>query len=143
MKALPTILIVEDMDDDVFFLKRALLRAGIVNPLQVAVDGQQALNYLSGTGVHADRTAHPLPFLILLDMKLPYVMGLDVLKWIRRHPELNATAVAVLSSSQQENDVNDVLAEGGDAYLVKPATPEKLTRLMEAIREGRKAVVDL
>src|SRR5437868_2103044 len=77
-----TILQVEDDPNDVVFLKYALTKAGVANPLQVATDGQEAIDYLQGTGRFADREQFPLPCLILLDLKLPHVMGLDVLKWI-------------------------------------------------------------
>ena len=126
-----TILVVEDTEDDVFFLKRALKDAEISNPTQVVVDGQQALDYLSGTGVYADRENYPLPFLILLDLKLPYVMGLDVLRWIRDRAEFSSILVAVLTSSQADNDIAATTRLGGDFYLVKPATKPKLLDLVK------------
>ncbi len=130
MKAAPTILVVEDMEDDVFFLKRALKGAGIANSLQVVVDGREAIHYLSGQGAYADRAAHPLPFLILLDLKLPYVMGLDVLKWIRQRPRFDSIVVAVLSSSHQQSDLSATGALGGNSYIVKPPTAQKIAQLM-------------
>ena len=71
-----TLLLVEDAEDDVLFMKRALKKAGITNPLQVVGDGQQAMDYLAGKGAFADRRQHPLPILMLLDLKLPQVPGL-------------------------------------------------------------------
>jgi CheY-like chemotaxis protein len=130
-----TILLVEDTDDDVFFLKRALKSAEIPNPVQVATDGQQALDYLSGTGAYADRAAFPLPFLVLLDLKLPYVMGLDVLKWIRARRELDGIIVAVLTSSQQDHDITETTRLGGNFYFVKPPSKQKLTELMRSLAE--------
>ena len=129
------ILIVEDTEDDVFFLKRALRDSKIDHPLKVVTDGRQALEYLQGEGAHADRTQSPLPFLILLDLKLPYVMGLDVLKWIRERPEFANTLVVVLTSSQHERDMEETYRLGGDAYLIKPATPAKLLELMKNLRD--------
>jgi CheY-like chemotaxis protein len=126
-----TILIVEDTEDDVFFLKRALKAAEIVNPVQVVVDGQQAIDYMAGDGAFADREKYPLPFLILLDLKLPYVMGLDVLKWIRERPEFKPILIAVLTSSQADNDISATTRLGGDFYLVKPASKQKLTDLVK------------
>jgi DNA-binding response OmpR family regulator len=79
-----TILLVEDDANDVFFMKRAMKLAGMLNPVQVASDGQQAIQYLSGAGDYGDRERFPLPGLVLLDLKLPHVMGLDVLKWSRK-----------------------------------------------------------
>jgi len=128
-----TILVVEDTDDDVFFLKRALKSASIPNPVQVVEDGQKALDYLSGAGAYADRAMYPLPFLVLLDLKLPYVMGLDVLKWIRSQREFDPMIVAVLTSSQQDNDLTETTRLGGNFYFVKPPTPEKLSDLVRKL----------
>ena len=88
-----TILQVEDDPNDVFFLQHAMKKAGVANPVQVATDGQQAIDYLRGVGKFADRKKFPLPCLILLDLKLPHVMGLDVLKWIRQQPGHDPPAI--------------------------------------------------
>ncbi len=128
-----TILIVEDTEDDVFFLKRALRDSGIDHTLNVVVDGQQALDYFQGKGDYSDRLKHPLPFLVLLDLKLPYVMGLDVLKWIREQPEFNTTTVVVLTSSQQDRDMEETIRLGGNAYLIKPPTRVKLLEMIERL----------
>jgi CheY-like chemotaxis protein len=128
-----TILVVEDTEDDVFFLKRALKSASISHPVQVVGDGQKALDYLSGAGVYADRAVYPLPFLVLLDLKLPYVMGLDVLKWIRERREFDPMIVAVLTSSQQDHDLTETTRLGGNFYFVKPPTPEKLSELVKKL----------
>jgi len=126
----PTILIVEDTDDDVFFLKRALKDSGINYPLNIAIDGQQALDYLQGKDAYTDRSKHPIPFLVLLDLKLPYVMGLDVLKWIRSQPVYNSVLVAVLTSSLQTSDMQETFRLGGNAYLIKPASRTKLLEMI-------------
>jgi CheY-like chemotaxis protein len=128
-----TILVVEDTEDDVFFLKRALKAASIGNPVQVVDDGQKAIDYLSGLGPYADRDAYPLPFLVLLDLKLPLVMGLDVLKWIRERREFDPVLVAVLTSSQQDQDLTATTRLGGNFYFVKPPTPQKLSELVKKL----------
>jgi CheY-like chemotaxis protein len=128
-----TILVVEDTEDDVFFLKRALRDASINNPVQVVVDGQQALDYLTGTGDYADREKFPLPFLVLLDLKLPYVMGLEVLRWIREQPEFNSMLVAILTSSQQDSDISATTKLGGNFYFVKPPSKQKLSDLVKSL----------
>jgi CheY-like chemotaxis protein len=130
-----TILIVEDTEDDVFFLKRALRDSDIDHPLSVVVDGQQALDYLAGKGIYSDREKYRVPFLILLDLKLPYVMGLDVLKWIRQQPEHATTLIVVLTSSQQDRDMEETYRLGGNAYLVKPPTRAKLLEMVESLRD--------
>src|SRR5512140_2527616 len=98
------ILLVEDEPNDVFFFQRAMNKAGILNPMQVANDGQAAIDYLQGVGKFARRAEFPLPALILLDLKLPFVLGLDVLKWIRQQPEWNPIVV-ILRSSSEEADI--------------------------------------
>ncbi len=126
-----TILVVEDTEDDVFFLKRALRDSKIDYPLNVVVDGKQALDYLQGIGDYADRSLYPLPFLILLDLKLPYVMGLDVLQWIRRQPIFADMPVVVLTSSQHDRDMKETSRLGGDGYIIKPATSAKLLEMIQ------------
>ena len=130
-----TVLVVEDTEDDVFFLKRALKEANVQNPLQVVSDGQQALDYLEGVGDFANREIYPLPFLILLDLKLPYVMGLDVLRWIRARREFDHMLVVVLSSSQQDSDIEATHRMGGNFYLTKPPNGSKLTQLIDTLKD--------
>jgi CheY-like chemotaxis protein len=126
------ILLIEDEENDVFFFKRAMNKVGLTNPVQVASDGREAIDYLKGTGKFAGRTEFPLPSLILLDLKLPFVMGLDVLKWIREQPGL-APIVVILSSSQQDEDIAAAYRLGANAYLVKPAEVTKLEEMVKAI----------
>jgi CheY-like chemotaxis protein len=130
-----TILLVEDTEDDVFFLKRALRDSGIKNPLQVVVDGQQALDYLQGNKQFADREQYPLPFLILLDLKLPHVMGLEVLRWIRQSKGFETVLVVVLTSSQEDSDITATYQLGGNSYLIKPPNREKLLELVKSLGE--------
>lgn len=128
-----TVLLVEDTEDDVFFLKRALKEAEIHNPLQTVPDGQQALDYLEGKGPFADREKYPIPFLVLLDLKLPYVMGLDVLKWIRQRPQFEKMLIVVLTSSQQDSDIEATYRLGGNFFLIKPPNGQKLLELVKRL----------
>jgi len=130
----PTILLVEDEENDVLFMKMALEKAGIVDGLQVAEDGTQAIDYLSGQGVFADRVRHPLPVLVFLDLKLPRIMGIDVLKWIRDQPALDTMVVIVLTSSQQRSDIHLACSLGANSYLVKPSSPLDLNEMMELVK---------
>src|SRR5438552_3096681 len=100
------ILIAEDSEEDSEILKRALHRAGPNIPLLFVRDGQQAMDYLAGHGPYADRTQHPLPRLILLDLKMPKVDGFDVLGWLQKQPKLNLLPVTVLTSSSFDKDVD-------------------------------------
>ena len=130
-----TILLVEDDENDVFFMKRAMKLAEMCNPVQVASDGRQAIRYLGGTGQYGDRAQFPLPGLVLLDLKLPHVMGLDVLKWIREQPELKSVIVLVFTSSRLSPDINQAYSLGANSYLVKPSEPEGLTEMLRLIKQ--------
>ena len=133
-KPLQTILLVEDDENDVFFFQRAMNKAGMTHPLQVVRDGQEAISYLQGGGKFSHRAQVPPPGLILLDLKLPFVMGLDVLKWIRQQSGL-APVVIILSSSQQEADIAEAYRLGANAYLVKPAETSDLAEMVRAISD--------
>jgi DNA-binding response OmpR family regulator len=133
-KTTQPILLVEDDENDVFFFQHAMTKAGIDYPLHVARDGQEAINYLAGVGKFARRDEFPLPSLILLDLKLPLVMGLDVLRWIRRQPRL-VPIVIILSSSQEESDIAAAYSLGSNAYLVKPLQTSELGAMVRAVSE--------
>jgi CheY-like chemotaxis protein len=93
-----TLLVVEDNEDDVYFLRRALKAVAPALPVRFVYDGQAAVDYLKGTGPSADRAAHPLPALVFLDLKLPFVHGLEVLATIRGTPAGNSACRAISSS---------------------------------------------
>jgi CheY-like chemotaxis protein len=128
-----TILLVEDNQDDVFLMERALRKAAIANPIQVVNDGGSAIDYLAGKGRFAVRENFPLPGLIFLDLKLPYFDGFEVLEWMRAQPALSSTMVVILSSSGESRDRERANALGVRSYLVKPPTPDKLIALMVSI----------
>jgi CheY-like chemotaxis protein len=129
-----TILLVEDDENDVFLVKRAMQKAGVVNPIRVASSGQEAIDYFQGTGKFADRKEFPLPCLVLLDLKLPRVMGLDVIKWIRQQPEVSAIVI-VLTSSKDDADIAAAYRHGANGYLVKPSDVAQLTDMARAIKD--------
>ena len=114
------VLLVEDDQDHVLLVQRAFSKANLVNPLRVVRDGEDAIAYLQGTGAYTDRSRHPLPSLILLDMKLPRKSGLEVLSWLRGTPPISQTPVVVLSSSAESGDIQKAYALGVNSYLVKP-----------------------
>ena len=128
------ILLVEDNEDDVFLMRRALRGARVANPLYVVEDGQEAENYLSGVGKYADRAEYPVPAIVFLDLKLPYISGHDVLAWIRRQKDLEGLVVIVLTSSNEASDLSRCYALGANSYLVKPPTPEQLEDLAKAFK---------
>jgi CheY-like chemotaxis protein len=129
------ILLVEDSEDDVFFMERAMKAAGFRGDIHVAKDGQVALDYLGGTGGYADRKTHPLPSLVLLDLKLPHVLGLDVLKWIRTRPELQALPVVVLTSSGERSDLERAYRLGANSFMVKPSDTDDLGGLAKCVTD--------
>ena len=129
-----TILQVEDDPNDVFLLQQAMTKAGVTNPIQVATDGQQAIDYLKGVGKFAHRETFPLPCLVLLDLKLPHVMGLNVLKWIRQQPGA-ALVVVMLTASGEDADIAAAYRLGVNGFLVKPTQASKLVEMAKAIKD--------
>jgi CheY-like chemotaxis protein len=130
-RELPIILLVEDDEDDVFLMERALSQTRLEVTMHIATNGQEAIDYLSGNGPYGDRAAHPLPALIFLDLKLPFVNGFEVLEWMRSRPALSDIQVLVLTSSPEDRDRQRAQNLGVKAYLVKPPTPQML---LEAFR---------
>lgn len=128
------ILYAEDDPNDVFIMRRAMKTAGIKNPLQVVDHGQAAIDYLDGNGQYADRGRFPLPCLMLLDMKLPYLSGLEVMKWIRRESSMPTLLVVFMTSSREEMDIDQAYRLGANAYLVKPPDSQKLAEMLEALK---------
>jgi len=129
-----TLLLVEDNEDDLFFMQRAIKAAEISNALQVVRDGQAAIDYLAGEGEYADRNRFPTPCLTLLDLKLPRRSGFEVLSWLRRQSELQALVVIVLSTSKERRDIENAYGLGANAYLVKPNDVTRLTEMLKAIK---------
>jgi DNA-binding response OmpR family regulator len=129
-----TILQVEDDPNDVFLFQHAMTKAGVTNPVQVASDGQQAIDYLQGAGKFADRQKYPFPCLVLLDLKLPYVMGLDVLKWIRSQPGMVLTVI-MLTASGEEADIVTAYRLGANGFLIKPSEASKLHEMVKSIKD--------
>ena len=129
----PTILQVEDDANDVFLMERAWGKASFSSQVQVAPDGREALRYLHGEGEYADRERHPLPCLTLLDLNLPYVHGLEVLKQIRADPRLRKFIVVILTSSLADSDIERAYELGANSFLTKPNNIEDLQELVELI----------
>jgi|SRR6185312_3150435 len=126
------ILLVEDNADDEALTRRALKKNNILNKLVVAHDGVEALDFLFGTGPHAGRDLSVMPTLILLDLKLPKVDGLEVLRRLRDDPRTRAVPVVVLTSSKEEQDLAQSYRIGVNSYIRKPVDFEQFT---EAVRQ--------
>jgi CheY-like chemotaxis protein len=106
-----------------------LAKAG-VGPVFHVEDGKAAMDYLAGQGAYADRVRHPLPAVVLLDLKMPFFSGHEVLEWVRTQPELSALKVYVLTSSGEMTDRDRVKKAGAEGYFVKPLTPEHVAVVM-------------
>lgn len=130
-----TIALVEDNEDDLFFMKRALKAADITNPLQVLVNGTTAMEYLQGRGKFADRAAYPLPFLLLLDLKLPDMSGFDILRWIKGPGGLHTMAAIVLTTSGEIRDIEMAYELRANSFLIKPAGADRLLDLVIALKQ--------
>jgi CheY-like chemotaxis protein len=128
-----TILLVEDNPKDVFLVKRALRKAQVVTPVQVVNDGDAAVHYLSGEVPYSDRMAHPLPVMVLLDLKLPRRSGAEVLTWIRQKPDLRRLPVVILTSSREYADINRIYDLGANAYIVKPMDFDQLVDVLKTL----------
>jgi two-component system response regulator len=127
-----TILVVEDNPDDEALMLRALRKNGIANEIVVARDGVEALDYLFGEGQYAGRTAENVPELILLDLKLPKIDGLDVLKRLREDDRTKYVPVVVLTTSSEQRDIVESYNLGANSYVTKPVDFQEF---MEATRQ--------
>src|SRR6266704_614603 len=115
-----TVLHIDDDLNDTELLCAATRRAEAHFDLQNVEDGEQAMAYLNGVPPYSDRKLHPLPALILLDLKMPRATGFEVLSWIRAQPQISHLPVVVLSGSELKDDIQRAFAAGANSYLVKP-----------------------
>lgn len=128
----PTILVVEDEEDSVLLLESAFRKAQFSNPVHRVSHGALAIEYL--TQAVAKNRPVPLPALILLDLKLPLVSGIEVLKWIRAHPTLYSRVVIIFTSSAEPRDIAEAYKAGANSYLVKPTNLSSLTELANGLK---------
>jgi two-component system, response regulator len=127
------ILLVEDNPDDVALTLRALKKNNIVNDVVVARDGEEALEYLTATGRYAGHTAADLPQLVLLDLKLPKVGGLEVLRAMRANPQTRLLPVVVLTSSSEEPDILASYDLGANSYIRKPVDFDQFLQAIQQL----------
>jgi CheY-like chemotaxis protein len=126
------ILLVEDNADDEALSVRALKKNGVLNEVVVARDGVEATDFLFGTGTYAERGLRDLPAVVLLDLKLPRMDGLEVLRRIRSDPRTKVLPVVVLTSSIEEADLAKCYSLGANSYLRKPVD---FDQFMDAVRQ--------
>lgn len=133
MTARSLILLVEDSRDDAFFLRRAFLKAGLSHPIVDVRNGQQAVNYLSGNALYADRSLYPLPKLLLVDLKMPLMDGFELLAWLQTRPDLHGLPAIVISASHLPSDMERARQLGAQDYFVKSTDPGDLVKLAQEV----------
>lgn len=134
-KSRPTILLVEDEQTDVRLFKRALSRAGVENSVEHLDRGDTALAYLQGIGSYADRERYPIPVLIILDVKLQGLSGLELLHWIRLQKPLRRIPVLVLTSESSDRYMEAAYDAGANSYLLKSFSPDEMERVVSLITQ--------
>ncbi len=127
-----TILLVEDNPDDIELTLRALKKNNIVNDVVVTHDGEEALDYLAGTGNYTSHDKSDLPIVVLLDLKLPKIDGLEVLRHIRADATTRLLPVVILTSSAEERDLVSSYSLGANSYIRKPVN---FDQFIEAVRQ--------
>jgi two-component system, response regulator len=127
------ILLVEDNPDDALLTLRALKKNSIANEVVVARDGVEALDYLFGTGAHSSRDTRRQPQVVLLDLNLPRVGGLEVLKRLRTHERTRLLPVVVLSSSKEDEDIVASYSSGANAYVRKPVAFDEFADAVKTV----------
>jgi CheY-like chemotaxis protein len=129
------ILSAEDEETDRFILSLAFQRANLPHALATVRDGGECMDYLSGVGVFADRTLHPLPVLLLLDLKMPCMHGFEVLEWLATRSEFKDLPVVVLSSSSDESDIQKARQLGARDYFVKPHSIDEWVKILQQLHQ--------
>jgi len=128
-----TVLLVEDDPNDVLLIRRAFEKARILNPFKVVHNVEEAVSYLKGEGRFANRGEYPLPILIILDLKMPRMSGLEFLQWLSEEPAMKRIIVVVLTSSNEAPDINLAYELGANSYLVKPVQFDDLMRIVREL----------
>src|SRR2546423_5772052 len=129
------VLLVEDDPNDALLVRKAAQKTLSGIPFLVVSNGQEAIQYLKGEGVYADRARFPFPDIVLLDLKMPVMNGFEVLRWVRSQPKLKRLPVIILTGSVHENDTKTAYEEGANSYLVKPGSFNDLVETMRNVGE--------
>lgn len=125
------ILLVEDSDDDLLFMRLAFETAGIRNRIIEARDGRQAIDYINGVGPYANRDRYPLPCLIITDLHMPQLDGLQLLEWLQKRPDFAHVPRIMLSNTAEQNDPPKARQLGCRAFFTKPAEFNALVDLVK------------
>lgn len=128
------ILVAEDDPNDVALLLRAFKKVGITMPVHVCRDGAEAIEYLQGKGLFADRGKFPQPRILITDLKMPRCNGFELLTWVRDHPDCNVIPSVVLSASADDGDVKKAYQLGANCYFCKPVSVDRLVTLVQLLK---------
>ncbi len=129
----PTLLIVDDDENDRLFMAAAFARTGINVTIRLATGVEEAIAYLMGTGRYSDRIVFPSPDYVITDLKMPGTDGFQVLQHIRHCPKSSTLPVVILSGSQDNDDIDKALSLGANSYHLKPSSPYDLRDLLKAL----------
>ena len=127
------VLLAEDEKTDAFLMQRVFAMEAPTAKMVRVVDGQDVIDYLFGQAQFADREQHPQPNLVILDLNMPRVGGIEVLRTVRSRPEHIRTPIIVLSASERERDINAAYDAGANAYMVKPLTYDDYRSMAKAV----------
>jgi CheY-like chemotaxis protein len=130
-----TILVAEDVANDVLLLQIACKKAELFNPMQIVRNGDEAINYLQGAGPFSDRSQFPNPRILLLDLNMPRKSGFEVLAWLRIQPRLRRLPVFIFTASMRAADIECAYELGTNAFLVKPTAMPDLVDMMRCLRD--------
>ena len=128
-----SILIVEDDEHDAMFIQRAFAKAGVSSPMRWVRNGEEAVAYLRADGAFADRKKNPFPRVVITDLKMPQMDGIQLLRWIHENPKYRVVPTIVFTSSTAQSDVNAAFECGAGAYIVKPVDVRELIRMAKVI----------
>lgn len=129
----PLILVAEDDINDQNFIRRAFRHCGATNRVTMVNDGEEATAYLRGLEIYADRTLHPLPRLIITDIKMPRMGGIELLGWMASRDEFRLIPTVVLTSSNDQEDITRAYENGAKGYMIKPLQFGDLERLIQTV----------
>jgi CheY-like chemotaxis protein len=131
----PSLLLVEDDENDVVLFERALKKTDVRAVLHVVRDGQEAIDYVNGTGMYTDRERHPFPRVMILDLHLPRKRGLDVLREVRGQAKLRTMPIVVLTASSSVHGMRQAYDAGANSFLVKPGDLQQLNEFVRLLAD--------
>ncbi len=129
------LLVAEDDPVDALLIERALRRSGSGFRMVRVTNGDELIDYVRGHGAYADRTLHPTPEIVLLDLRMPRTDGFAFLQWRQKSPDGNRLPVVVFSSSARQQDVDRAYSLGASSYVVKPTAPDRLESMVRALHD--------